>query len=156
MRVYIVERLPDGPSERADEVARAHYPGAEIIHGTRAIGLGRWGSAADWKRAWPDFLATLDVTITARRTLALGGTIEVEDSMAAGLPVFTVHGRKLTPIGALWYAELDCLSSGCLQRRHRSRMHADPQRVAETRTSTEAERPEQIGSTRSIGAWGNP
>jgi hypothetical protein len=132
MRAYIVERLVDGPSERAEAVVRECWPGAEILHGTVAIGEGRWGTAAAWRRDWPGFVRTLDTVIASRRTLALGGTVEVEDAMALGLDVWTVHGRKLYPVTHLWYAEQVCLSR-CVNYAHRGRMHADPNHVAETR-----------------------
>lgn len=136
MKVYIVERIIDGPSDRAERAALEQWPGAEITHGTRAVGLGKWDSAADWKAEWPTFARRLardlGVIVCSRRTLGLGGTVEVEDGFALGLGVWTVHGRKLYEVTHLWYVE-DACRRRCIGKGHRQRMHADPNRVAETR-----------------------
>jgi hypothetical protein len=132
LRIYVVERLIDGPSIEAEEAIRAVYPQIEIVHGTKSVGEGKWKSAVAWKREWPKYVHTLDIVVASRRTLALGGTVEVEDAMALDLPIFTAHSGKLYPVSHLWYEEIACLAA-CIGRGHRSRMHADPNKVSQTR-----------------------
>lgn len=138
MIVYVVERNIDVGTDRAVKaraVIAKQYPDAKVIGGANFYLDNRM-----FRNTYAAEVATADVMVTIRRTLGLGGTIEVEEALRLSIPVFTVHGQKLQPITHLWYVEQECVRARngktCLSGwEHRARMHTDPNRVAETRAA---------------------
>lgn len=128
MRIYIVEGMTD-PIERKDHaraVVLKHYPDAELIGGA-----GSYPNNAVFRSTYKKEVESADILVTIRRTLALGGTIEVEHALNNAIPVYTVNGKRLQEITFLWYADPDCLQH--LDCEHNGWMHRNPKRVAETR-----------------------